>query len=1201
MTSESLNIKLNLDISDITSGVKRVKAQLSGMADKVKQSIPKINTESKRAKESLAQVGDAGDKVKKSMTGIGEEAKKSLSGVVTQSKKVTDALNAMNVASKKNQNTSATGDLADSTGEASVALEELQGTMDDILALNFFGLLGRVGFSDFRSSMRELRKSIRESKKEYDNFFADFLEKNLSSMYHTDDEGNPTSPFSDAEIKAYAKQQSKYNKEVQKSYQGVRDSITEVTKSVGLLIGKVVLLTAALTAVLAVVNAIKVSKLGKELYTNAQQAGFSAQGYQEWAYVLEKAGVEAQELREIMKTLTESQVDVIDGNEDMIKAYAQLGMSVEDVKSMNQEELWNATIKALQNIENTTERTSIAYKIFAEDTSKLTSVLNLSNAQTQQLISTYNQLGGAMSKELIHNSNVLQGSLLNLRVAWEGLKNTLAQYVIPVVIVVVEWLTKAIVAVNTFLKTFFNLDMTPMTEDMSSGMNNVSSSVGGITDAAGEATEAVEKLKRVTMGFDELNIVTDPNAKADSGSGTTGTGTDTGIADLGKLDTSNSIFLEASKQAEELKKKISDWVDEYKVQIATIGAALGALSVAKLIEGLGKALGLGDKFLGVMKNIKGLATSAIVISLQYALVHNYLDKYIKGGDFKDYIKGLFVAALGTALLYATWGTGGLILGLGVTAVASLKAVLDNGGITDVESLTVALTGLASAIGAIAIAVKKIDWAPFIAAFGKIKTALAPVVKAVGSFVSGLSTGAILTIAGIVLAIGSAAYFLYENWEKVTKATKDWIDTNIVPILNEFKDSWDKLKEALRGVGDALKDVIPEPLKKKLVELRDSIGDVIEKMAEWFKSIDWLDGIAKAFEVIGGIIVGILGGAIAGAIQGTIKAWEGLVQAFTGAVEIIGGAIELILRLCKGDLQGVVDAWEGIKQGVIDVVEGLYDATIGVIVEWVKGIINWCKELWDELVGHSIIPDMVEDIIEWFDKLYDDTIGVIVEWAKGITTKLKDMWNGIKSWFNSSVAPKFTKQYWTTKFDTIKQAATEKMNAVKTAFTGAWSTISSWFRSSVAPKFTTSYWSQKFNTIKDGARSAFNGIISIVEKAINGIVSKLNTISWKIPDWVPRYGGSRFGFNLSQVYIPRLATGGIATSSVLANIGENGKEAILPLENNTGWMDALADRIAARNNAPTKIALIVDGKELGWATINNINAITRQTGGLQLAL
>lgn len=218
------------------------------------------------------------------------------------------------------------------------------------------------------------------------------------------------------------------------------------------------------------------------------------------------------------------------------------------------------------------------------------------------------------------------------------------------------------------------------------------------------------------------------------------------------------------------------------------------------------------------------------------------------------------------------------------------------------------------------------------------------------------------------------------------------------------------------------------------------------------------------------------------------------------------------------------------------------------------------------------------------------------------TAITNVWNAITSWFKTSVASKFTASYWGNKFDTIRQGASDKMNAAKNAITGVWNSISSWFKSSVAPKFTVSYWTGKFNTIKDGAKAAFNGVIATIEKAINGIINKINTLSWKIPDWVPVFGGDTFGFNFKNISIPRLAEGGIAVGDTLAHIGEGGyKEAVLPLDRNTGWMDVLADKIASRNTAPTKVALVVDGKELGWATINNINAITKQTGGLQLAL
>lgn len=49
---------------------------------------------------------------------------------------------------------------------------------------------------------------------------------------------------------------------------------------------------------------------------------------------------------------------------------------------------------------------------------------------------------------------------------------------------------------------------------------------------------------------------------------------------------------------------------------------------------------------------------------------------------------------------------------------------------------------------------------------------------------------------------------------------------------------------------------------------------------------------------------------------------------------------------------------------------------------------------------------------------------------------------------------------------------------------------------------------------------------------------------------------------AQQYVPLLAKGGIADRATLAVIGESGKEAVMPLEKNTGWMTELAEKLSA---------------------------------------
>ena len=62
----------------------------------------------------------------------------------------------------------------------------------------------------------------------------------------------------------------------------------------------------------------------------------------------------------------------------------------------------------------------------------------------------------------------------------------------------------------------------------------------------------------------------------------------------------------------------------------------------------------------------------------------------------------------------------------------------------------------------------------------------------------------------------------------------------------------------------------------------------------------------------------------------------------------------------------------------------------------------------------------------------------------------------------------------------------------------------------------------------------------------------------------------------------MAKGGIVNGSTLANIGEAGREAVLPLENNLGYLDKFAEKIASKIGGTTgDMKLVV---KLGEETI-----------------
>lgn len=146
----------------------------------------------------------------------------------------------------------------------------------------------------------------------------------------------------------------------------------------------------------------------------------------------------------------------------------------------------------------------------------------------------------------------------------------------------------------------------------------------------------------------------------------------------------------------------------------------------------------------------------------------------------------------------------------------------------------------------------------------------------------------------------------------------------------------------------------------------------------------------------------------------------------------------------------------------------------------------------------------------------------------------------------------------------------------------WAKIKAFWNSHISYIFTKEWWRKKFDSIKQGMRDALNGVIEIVERTINNIVSKLNSFSIKIPNWVPTYGGSSLGFNIPYAHLPRLAKGAIVNNpgrgrAVIA--GEAGAEAILPLQNNTEWMDTLADKVAGRVSMNVINKITLDGKDI----------------------
>ncbi|WP_238906628.1 hypothetical protein [Clostridium sp. YIM B02506] len=325
----------------------------------------------------------------------------------------------------------------------------------------------------------------------------------------------------------------------------------------------------------------------------------------------------------------------------------------------------------------------------------------------------------------------------------------------------------------------------------------------------------------------------------------------------------------------------------------------------------------------------------------------------------------------------------------------------------------------------------------------------------------------------------------------------------------------------------------------------------------------------------------------------------------GAAQGLNPIIEIVTRLVNY-LAG--DGFTGVQVFlaiVIGLVAGI--KTFIVILEviaWAKNLIVVLKGVWAVMMANPIV--LVISIIVAL------VVAFMTLWAtnENFRNAMKAIWENIKNIFASVMTwlkDAFVKD-WSTVFGIFGDpmnaffvSARDIFNSVKQIFRGLIDFIAGVFTGDWdrAWRGVVNIFGGIFNGISAIAKAPLNGLIGLV----NGVISGLNRIS--LPSWVP---GGLGGMGVNIPKIPYLAKGGIIDSPTLAMVGEAGKEAVMPLENNTGWIDLLADKLTQRlgglntggggnTSADRAVEIVIQlgGYEFARFIIDSINKLQRQSG------
>jgi len=379
--------------------------------------------------------------------------------------------------------------------------------------------------------------------------------------------------------------------------------------------------------------------------------------------------------------------------------------------------------------------------------------------------------------------------------------------------------------------------------------------------------------------------------------------------------------------------------------------------------------------------------------------------------------------------------------------------------------------------------------------------------------------------------------------------------NVESTFDNTLDAPDRFALAIQGIKADMADMAGSLMEKYAPQIEAAIDGMSTVADGFFKAVD--AGVSFFLEH-GDAIIAVLAGIAAG-----VATYVG----YTTALTIMKNgwlALESVQKLVavgQAALNAVMSANPiGL---IIALIAGL---VVAFVVLWNKseGFRNFWINLWDKV--KEAVSVAKEKISEWIEALKTK--------IEGFKTKAEEIKNGIiTAWETIKTKTEELKTKVTEFFEGIKTGISDKITAAKNkvleavnkikdllSFSGLKKTVETLFNS-IRDKITA-----PIDRAKELVTSAIDAIKSIFPIDIGKIFADIKLPHFKIDGGEAPWGIGGRG-KPPNFGIEWYAKGGVFDrGATLAGIGENGAEAVVPLENNTQWINKVARELVKQINA-----------------------------------
>ena len=393
------------------------------------------------------------------------------------------------------------------------------------------------------------------------------------------------------------------------------------------------------------------------------------------------------------------------------------------------------------------------------------------------------------------------------------------------------------------------------------------------------------------------------------------------------------------------------------------------------------------------------------------------------------------------------------------------------------------------------------------------------------------------------------------------------------------------------------------------EIADEIGDLSAVFADIFSVF----GGQTAQNIIGSVIQ-IISDTVMTAMTLTGQMLRDsinlLLTPLQENAELIKQTIENTLQPIETVITAIADAW----QIAMDELIAMYDAHIKPFFDSLANGLSEILTVFLNAYNSYIVPvldQLAAKISEIMAGPVGDAINNAIELIGKIVDVLKLLWESVLAplvkYIIGNVAPQIASalsvvgNVFLELFDSVAEVVAGILKAlggvidfIVGVFTGDWKR---------AWKGIKNIFKGVFEALVGIAKVPINGVIALINGMIRGIISGVNTaigvlnhLKIKVPNWVPKIGGSTWGFTIPTItapQIPYLAKGTVVPRNAgefAAILGDNKREAevVSPLSTmKQAMMDALRESGNNSVSSPQYITLNIDGHEfIRWLRDQN---------------